>query len=122
MRKENINLAIEAAAKSKSDEAYQLFFNLIKGHELFFNLSDSSNDDDIRVPIVSVGDDLTAVVFYTSSNDKRLGTPYAGIAWEKGLEMVSKMRDADGLVIQGTSDSWIAIKKDKIVELLNQEV
>ncbi len=123
MNELNIDVMIKKAASSKADEDYQSFFNSIRRTELFFNLSNKNeienNSDEIKVPTVSVGDNLNAVVFYTSPNDSRLGDKYAGIVWEKGLEMVSKMPNANGVVIQSVSDAWIAIAKDKIVELLS---
>jgi hypothetical protein len=122
MNESNIDVLIEKAASSKSDEDYQSFFNSIRHKELFFNLSNTNeidnNNNEIKVPTVSVGENLSAVVFYTSSSDSRLGDKYAGIAWEKGLEMVSKMPSANGIVIQTTSDAWIAIAKDKVEELI----
>jgi hypothetical protein len=68
---------------------------------------------------VSVGDNLNAVVLYTSHSDGRLGDKYAGIVWEKGLEMASKMPNVNGVVIQSVSDAWIAIAKDEKEELLS---
>jgi hypothetical protein len=123
MNKSNIDVIIEQASSSKSDEDYQSFFNSIRRKELFFNLSNSdeikNSNDEIKVPTVSVGENLNAVVFYTSPSDGRLGDKYAGIVWEKGLEMVSKMPSANGVIIQSESDAWIAIEKNKIEELLS---
>lgn len=123
MNEANIDLIIRKAAESKSDEDYKLFFNTIRRKELFFNLINSeqlgSNGDELKVPTVSVGDNLNAVVFYTSAQDDRLSNKYAGIVWEKGLEMVSRMTNVNGIIIQSSSDAWITIAQAKIDELLS---
>ena len=123
MNEANIDLIIKKAADSKSDEDYKSFFNIVRRKELFFNLANSeqveSSDDELKVSTVSVGENLNAVVFYTSSKDDRLSDKYAGIVWEKGLEMVSQMPNANGVVIQSSSDAWIAIAQEKIDEIVS---
>jgi hypothetical protein len=56
MNKSNIDVIIEKASSSKSDEDYQSFFNSIRRKELFFNLSNSdeikNSNDEIKVPTV----------------------------------------------------------------------
>lgn len=123
MNDRNLDLLIDAAANSRSDIDYQAFFKAAQKKEIFFNLSnlEKPNTNEIKIPTVSVGNNLNAVVFFTSSNDKRLGKKYAGIVWEKGLEMASKIPETNGIVIQSASDAWIAITKEKIEEILSQQ-
>ncbi len=121
MNNEEINSIIEQASKRKSDDDYNLLFDRVKGQELFFNLlnENDSNNNNLQVPMVSVGENLKAVVFFVSKNDKRLSDKYAGIVWERGLEMVLKMPNAKGIVIQSSSDAWVAVSRKIIEKLLN---
>lgn len=111
-----IDELVKKAADSKSDSDYNSFFQEVKDEELFFSVS--KNNEETTVPLALIGDDLRAVIFFTTQDDKRLNDNFGGIEWEKGLEMVLKMPDADGLVVQSSSDAWIAVKKNTIEELL----
>lgn len=120
---QTIDTLIENAATTQSDQDYQIFFSGISRKELFFkisNVSSPESNDEIRVPTVSVGNHLNAVVFYTSPADDRLGINYAGIVWEKALVMVYRMSNVDALVVQSQSNHWVATTKEKIEDLLDQ--
>ena len=115
MENHTVDELIERAASIKSDEDYNDLFNKLRGREVFFNLTDS---DKPTVPMVDVGEGMKAIVFYMSSKDSRLTNRYGGIGWQKGLEMASKMKNLDGVVIQGASDSWVAISQKTISKLI----
>lgn len=114
-----LDTAIDKAATTKFDADYQKVFSLLEGQEVFFNTTDRDADGTpTHVPLTSVGNDLRAVVFFISRSDYRLSKPFGGIPWKKALEMVAKMAAADGLLVQNLSDAWIAVKKEKVEELL----
>ena len=115
MENHTVDELIERAASSKSDEDYNNLFKKLRGGEVFFNLTDSEKP---TVPMVDVGEGMKAIVFYVSSKDSRLTNRYGGIVWQKGLQMASKMKNLDGVVIQGTSDSWVAISQKKVSNLI----
>jgi|GEM_PF-6427984 len=115
MENHTVDELIERAALSKSDEDYNNLFNKLRGGEVFFNLTDSEKP---TVPMVDVGEGMKAIVFYVSSKDSRLTNRYGGIAWQKGLQMASKMKNLDGVVIQGISDSWVAISQKTISNMI----
>ena len=112
----NIELLISEAAATKSDSDYQTFFKAAKDVEFFFNYNEENGV--MTIPLVDVGNNHRALVFYTSKETAEKSGNLAGIVWEQGLEMIVKMPNANGLIVQNSSSSWIAINKNKIVELL----
>lgn len=118
MTDKDIESAIAKASSSKSDEDYLSFFELAKGEEFYFNYRES--DGQMTVPLIAVGRSSRAVVFHSTKQSVGVHGKYAGIVWEKGLEMVARMQGADGLVIQNSNETWIAISRVKIMELLAQ--
>jgi hypothetical protein len=122
------DLIYDIAEYKRSDD-YMLLYEKTLNREMFFSIISTNKTvdgtqlrvqkkDEIKVPITSELNGKKMVVFYTSSQDTRLGTPYAGIWGDKGLEMVSKMPEADGVVIQNKDSSWVAITKQQILILL----
>jgi hypothetical protein len=129
MNAHHLEHLIEAAATAKSNESYFALFDALSGVELFFNVIPDKNlpssgtvvsgkEKRIHVPLQSVGESLKAMVFYSTNSNPVLNKPFAGIPWERALAMVSNMPDADGLVIQGSSNAWVAINRDTINKLL----
>ena len=113
-----LELIIEKAAASKSDNDYNMFFQQAIGKELYFCCK-RNTEGQVHVPFAKVGNNLCAVVFFSSSDNEYLNEEYGGIIWEKALEMVLKMPNADGLMVQNKSDAWIGIQREKIKELLS---
>ncbi len=109
---------IKKASITKEDNDYNSVFREIKENEVYFNVNKTPQG--MTLPLTSVGEDLSAVIFYTSKEDRRLEESYGGMPWTKALEMLVKMDNANGLIIQGISEHWIAIKKKKIEELLSK--
>lgn len=116
MQKNPIDVLIEMSAETRSDADYDKLFDALESCDVFFNLN---NGETPTVPMVDVGEGMKAVVFYTSSEDSRLTDRYGGISWKKGLQMASKMKGVDGIVIQGSSDSWVAISQSTISNLID---
>lgn len=116
MKKISIDEVITEAANSKSDKDYLLFFELAQNMEFFFNYNESG--EQMTIPMVAVGDNKRAVIFYSSKEAAGRHGKYAGIPWERGLEMISRMPAVDGLVIQNCKNSWIAMTREKIIELM----
>jgi len=113
----DLNGLITKAANSQASEDYEFFFQNAREKEFYFEATREGNET--TIPTALIGEDLEAVVFYVNPKDSKLSETYAGILWEEGLEMVVKMSKSLGLVIQSTGTAWIAIKNEKIVELLN---
>jgi hypothetical protein len=123
MRNMSVEYLVSLAAETKADHDYRKLFDALQGHELFFNVTHSNDiqgkSEPVSTPLVAVGDGLNAVLFFTSNNSKNLKIPYAGIVWERALEMVASIQKADGLIIQNHDASWVAINKDNINKLLH---
>lgn len=121
MNTSNIEMLLSNAAKTKNARDYDAFFQLARGMELFFNvttLDASTPGVPISVPLVEAAPGLNAVLFFVSNNNQSLKKPFGGLVWEKALEMVVNMPQADGLVIQGDDAAWIGIDKEKAKALL----
>jgi hypothetical protein len=117
MTDKEIEALICLATDSKSDSDYSAVFKALKGKEVYVNVS-TSDSGSMSVPLALVGQNLKAAIFYTDRGDSRLQKNFGGMPWEKALEMVIKMPNADGLVIQGNTSAWIALEKQKVAELL----
>ncbi|PXF30702.1 hypothetical protein WH50_13995 [Pokkaliibacter plantistimulans] len=110
---------INVASTTKLDSDYNELFELLKGKELYFNfIKPEKNNEPLRVPLARVGEKIRAVVFFTKRENKKLEKSHGGIVWEKALEMVAKMDDADGLIIENSERAWIAINKGTIQKII----
>jgi hypothetical protein len=125
----SIDKLIYDIVEHKKSDDYMILYEKLLNSELFFSIitdaekSDGTqlrvkNRDQIRVPMTSSFNGLNMLVFHTSSQDVRLSKPYAGIRGDKGFEIVSKMPEADGLIIQNNESSWIGLRKEQIKRLL----
>lgn len=117
-----LNSAIDKAATTKTDADYQSVFSLLEDQEVFFSIAhvDPARTTPMQVPLAKVGNGIRAVVFYISRQDGRLTEPHGGMPWKRALEMVLKIPDADGLLVQNLADAWISLKKEKVRELLQK--
>lgn len=112
---------VSQAAASNVMEDYDRLFAALEGTELFFNVSTEQDGDKsapVSTPLVTAGPGLSAVLFFTSRDNANLKKPYGGIVWEKALEMLVKMPQADGLIIQSGGKDWIGLDKEKAKSLL----
>ena len=116
MSVDDVEQAITTAAASKCDADYKSFFATACGVEFFFSVRESNGR--MIVPLRDVGQGLRAIVFYTyKEKASRLGK-CAGIEWTRGLEMVLRMPEADGLVVENSAADWIAMNRGGIGRLL----
>ncbi|RUL72505.1 SseB family protein [Dyella choica] len=113
---------VSLAAASNAMEDYDRLFAALEGAELFFNVSTEqagAKSAPVSTPLVTAGPGLSAVLFFTSRDNVNLKKPYGGIVWEKALEMLVKMPQADGLIIQSRSKDWVGLDKEKARLLLS---
>lgn len=113
-----------AARANRLEDNYRLF-DALRGIELFFNVTvtkenggDGKAQTPVSTPLVPAGPGLHAVLFFTSRDNVNLKSPYAGIVWERALEMLIAMADADGLIIQSTDASWVGVDRQNAEALL----
>lgn len=129
MQSRQVEQLLESAARSKANDDYEKLFAGLKGVELFLNLSAVPENDaplpdqtatPLSTPLVRVGNSLRAIVLFTSKENPKLKKPFGGIRWQQALEMLVKMPAADGMVIEGASDYWVAIDKARAQFILSQ--
>jgi hypothetical protein len=100
MRTDTVDALVSTAKRLASAEAYDDLFDALKGVEIFFNVTPAVGTGSVpSVSLHRVGPLSNAVMFFTSKTNKNLVAPYAGIPWERALEMAAKMPQADGVVL-----------------------
>ena len=121
MTKSKIEALVSRAASSKTNSDYEELFLGLRGTELFFNVNSGggANASPVSIPIVDAGSGFRAVLFFTSNESEGLKKPFGGLVWEKVLEMVIKIPDADGLIIQNNETAWVGVDKMKAKNLLD---
>lgn len=126
MSTRKIDELVSAAASTSADEDYERLFSALEDVELFFNVTAEGNNDSggaksvpVSTPLVDAGPGLKAVLFFTSNDNVNLKKPYAGITWQRALEMLVRMAHADGLIIQSADAKWIGIDKQRAQFLLS---
>ena len=128
MSTNKIDALVSLAASTATNDDYERLFSALEGVELFFNVTATSGAGKpgagmtpISTPLVDAGPGLKAILFFTSNDNVNLKKPYAGITWKRALEMVLKMPQADGLIIQNINSSWVGIDKKKAKYLLDSD-
>jgi hypothetical protein len=121
MTNSKIEALVSRAASNKTNSDYDELFLVLRGIELFFNVNGGggANASPVSIPIVDAGSGFRAVLFFTSNESKNLKKPFGGLVWEKALEMVIKINDADGLIIQNNEAAWVGVDKIKAKALLD---
>ena len=124
MNKQVLDDLISRASKTGDSEDYEKLFDGLIGYELFFNVNAEIHASSARAtptstPLVDAGPGLKAILFFTSRDNANLNKPYAGILWERALEMLLKMPQANGLIIQSSDMAWVGIDKQKAGTLLS---
>lgn len=116
-----IDELVSLAAATNAMEDYDRLFAALEGVELFFNVNTEHagvKSKAVSTPLVEAGPALNAVLFFTSRDNANLKKPYGGIVWEKALEMLVKMPQADGMIIESGSKDWVGLDKEKARLLL----
>lgn len=104
------------------------FIRAYSKSEVYFNVLDPSLDiaadgfqvgpyDKLEFETVSSGA-RTMGVFYTSKADPRLSERFSGMPLIQAAWMICNSQGVDGLLLQGSPDSQIAVKKEKIREVV----
>ncbi len=107
-------------AEYNRDEDVMQFYKLLRKSEIFSSIEKRShlNEDKIQFPYTLVNNNKL-VMFYTQPDDPRLSRPYAGMPGNKALEMVLKVAEVDGMIIQSHKrDAWFAMTKPQIANIL----
>ena len=122
MIQSEVEKLLAKTAQSNNPEDYEALFSAARGVEFFFNVSGSPTSSEnhfVSTPLVNAGEGLRAVLMFTSKNNPSLKKPFGGIIWEKALEMVINMPQADGLIIQNNDLTWLAIDKENLRSILS---
>jgi len=117
MNNSTVEKLLAKAAQSNQSEDYEALFSAARGVEFFFNVSGSPSSSEahfVSTPLVQAGAKLRAVLMFTSKTAPSLKRPFGGILWEKALEMVVNMPQADGIIIQNNDNTWIALDREKV--------
>lgn len=123
MQAKNIDALLATAASTGDANDYQRLFDALKGVELFLSIATAPDPAGgtrapASTPLVKVGPSLNAVLLCISRESDKLSKPYGGVVWERALQMVASMPQADGLVIQGDGSAWVGLDKAKVNSLL----
>ena len=97
------------------------------GDRVFFNVANpppiskggsqpATPGSSITIPVTQTSHG-SVVVFYTTSTDSRLGKPFAGVMLEEAVQIVHSMKNVDGLVLQSSRESALAIGKANFGEV-----
>ncbi|HEX7688789.1 MAG TPA: SseB family protein [Burkholderiaceae bacterium] len=114
----DIERAIADAAQANMPAARARLLERLRGKEVFFNLSPG---EEMRTPLVAVGPGLRALPLFSSREHPRLRQEkFGGMPWERALEMVARMPDAQGLVLSNLEDRWVAMDKPHILARLGE--
>jgi hypothetical protein len=104
---------------ANSTEGSDFLLNFLKT-ELFFSIPETSTgaaDSQMRIVIAKVELGKMAV-FYTNRQDARLSNEFGGLPLVKAIEMVLKMPEADGLIIQSDDEAWFGADKNALKRLI----
>ncbi|HVY20035.1 MAG TPA: SseB family protein [Bauldia sp.] len=109
----DLSQLIDTAADSKTEADYEAVFSALKGRQVFVNVlkDEAVPDADVRMPVMTIGDNFRVVGLYTSLEAAQAQGAVAGILWEDALAMVGKIPDVNGLAVHNGKDSWFAIDK-----------
>lgn len=119
MNTQDIDALLSDAATTGASDAYERLFLALNGVELFFNVTTGGEGNQaVSTPLVKVGPCLNAVLLCTSKDSDKLSKPFGGIQWERALQMVMSIPQADGVVIHGVGAAWIGLDKAKVEALL----
>lgn len=119
---------IETAAMSSADADFRNLFKSLRGVEVFFNIireparpGASQAEIDaapMSAPMALLGNGLHVIVVFVSKGNPKLRPPFGGLVWEEALEMVMQVPTADGLLVEGADQQWVAIKRSVVAQLL----
>jgi hypothetical protein len=123
----NLNDHIIVNADKGGDER---FLQTFAATDVFFSIVDPSDqlmdgpvtaspDVEIKVPLVRL-DIGRMALFYTSRKDARLSERFAGLPLLRAAEMVCRMPEADGMLIQSDQDAWFVATKDALRSVLGR--
>jgi hypothetical protein len=90
--------------------------------ELYFSMPPQSNEESsyaqsqLRIMIAEAALGKMAF-FYTNKADSRLSDNFGGLPLLKAIEMVLKMPEADGLIIQSNDEAWFGADKNALKRL-----
>lgn len=121
----DVEQAVQDAATMNTPGMNDSLFEKLKGRELFFriNLSEDPETGESKLstmPLLRLSSGQHAAVAFTSKDDAQLSGPFGGAKWEHVLDIIAKMPQADGLLIQNLRGATVALSKERIQQLLVQ--
>lgn len=126
-----VDALIRDIADNQRPEDYSEFFRLLPELQLFLPLAGPlpasiprgekivvSAGTEIRARTVSV-QGLECVLVFTSADHPNLGSDYAGLDGREALQMVERIPNIDGLLVQSTGTGWVGLDRQKVTHVLS---
>jgi hypothetical protein len=128
----NVDSLINDIADYEKAEDYSELLTLLPNLSLFLSLAEPLPEGIplgqkievkhgmvIKLRTASV-QSLKLLPVFTSSTNPKLAKAYGEIEGREVLQMVVKMPDIDGLLVQSSGTAWVIVKRDKISDVLSK--
>ena len=126
-----VDALIRDIADHQRPEDYSEFFRLLPELQLFLPLAGPlptsiprgekivvSAGTEIRARTASI-QGLECVLVFTSADHPNLGADYAGLDGREALQMVERIPNIGGLLVQSTGTGWVGLDRQKVTHVLS---
>ena len=122
---------VSRAARENTHQSTDELFRIMQGHEVFFRIKTETvinqktgrpEQRSVSSPLLSLPNGLNAFVVYTSKENKALPSPFGGAPWERALQIMVAMEQADGLLLVNQTGDTVAWSKEAARGLVNESV
>lgn len=97
----------------------EIFFELDSKFEGFQNKTIVASENlEIRMQFVTVQNTNFSLFYTTKENFNLKKGSIGGVPFLAAIEMVLKVPEVDGLLLQSDSNAWVAVKKQELENLL----
>jgi hypothetical protein len=119
----DVDRLIRIAALENTPEVNEQLYQALRRTELYYpvNLSDDDPPRAISIPLLRLSNGQYAVPLYTSKSHPDLPAKFGGASWERVLEIITKMPQADGLILSNSDSDSVAVSKEKVVAILEDQ-
>lgn len=100
----------------------EIFFELDSKFEAFQNKTVVASENlEIRMQFVTVQNSNFSLFYTTKENFNLKKGSIGGVPLIAAIEMILKVPEVDGLLLQSDSNAWVAVKKQELENLLKSE-